>query len=100
MHPSRNEGLPVSVIEAANFGKPCIVTKNTNIGYLVEQYNAGINIPSPKTTLLTKAFFDISKIWKDQQNYEKICANAVKMVEEAFDWNRILHEMNTKLYNC
>lgn len=100
VHPSRNEGLPVSVIEAANFGKPCIVTKNTNIGYLVEQYNAGINIPSPKTTLLTKAFFDISKIWKDQQNYEKICANAIQMVEEAFDWNRILHEMNTKLYNC
>jgi hypothetical protein len=69
-------------------------------GYLVEQYNAGINIPSPQTTLLTKAFFDISKIWKDRQNYEKICGNAVKMVEEAFDWNNILDEMNTKLYNC
>ncbi|WP_143883917.1 glycosyltransferase family 4 protein [Chryseobacterium binzhouense] len=100
VHPSRNEGLPVSVIEAANFGKPCIVTKNTNIGYLVEQFNAGINIPFPEKTLLTKAFFDISKIWKDRQNYEKICGNAVKMVEEAFDWNYILDEMNSKLYNC
>ena len=100
VHPSRNEGLPVSVIEAANFGKPCIVTKNTNIGYLVEQFNAGINIPFPEKTLLTKAFFDISKIWKDRQNYEKICGNAVKMVEEAFDWNYILDEMNAKLYNC
>ncbi|WP_312342526.1 glycosyltransferase family 4 protein [Chryseobacterium binzhouense] len=100
VHPSRNEGLPVSVIEAANFGKPCIVTKNTNIGYLVEQFNAGINIPFPEKTILTKAFFDISKIWKDRQNYEKICGNAVKMVEEAFDWKYILDEMNSKLYNC
>lgn len=99
VHPSRNEGLPVSVIEAANFGKPCIVTKNTNIGYLIEQYNAGINIPAPETHLLTEAFFRISKIWKNQQNYENICQNAVQMVEEAFDWNHILDEMNTKLYN-
>lgn len=99
VHPSRNEGLPVSVIEAANFGKPCIVTKNTNIGHLIEKYNAGINIPFPDSKLLEQAFIEIHNIWKDQNQYEKICQNAVKMVEEAFDWNRILEEMNTKLYN-
>jgi len=99
VHPSRNEGLPVSVIEAANFGRPCIVTKNTNIGYLIEQYNAGITVSSPDAALLTKAFFEISKIWKDHQNYVNMCENAVKMVEEAFDWNHILEAMNTKLYN-
>jgi len=98
VHPSRNEGLPVSVIEAANCAKPSIVTKNTNIGYLIEQYNAGINIPFPDAKLLEQAFNEIYDIWKDQDQYTKICDNAVKMVEEAFDWNGILQQMNTQLY--
>ncbi|RNA61978.1 glycosyltransferase [Chryseobacterium nematophagum] len=98
VHPSRNEGLPVSVIEAANFGKPCIVTKNTNIGHFIEKYNAGINIPIPDSTLLVNALTDIYTIWKNQNEYKKMCENAIKMVEEAFDWNTILEEMNTRLY--
>ncbi|MCS4302430.1 glycosyltransferase family 4 protein [Chryseobacterium sp. BIGb0232] len=98
VHPSRNEGLPVSVIEASNFGKPSIVTKNTNIGYLIEKYNAGINIPFPDAKLLERAFDEIYDIWKDQEQYKKICDNAVKMVKEAFDWNTILQQMNTQLY--
>lgn len=98
VHPSRNEGLPVSVIEAANFAKPCIVTKNTNIGYLIEKYNAGINIPFPDSKLLKQAFHEIYTMWKNQNEYEKICRNAVKLVEEAFDWNTILQQMNTQLY--
>ena len=98
VHPSRNEGLPVSVIEAANFAKPCIVTKNTNIGYLIEKYHAGINIPFPDSKLLEQAFLKFYDIWNNQNEYEKICRNAVKMVEEAFDWNTILQQMNTGLY--
>ncbi|RMZ59604.1 glycosyltransferase [Chryseobacterium nematophagum] len=99
VHPSRNEGLPVSVIEAANFGKPCIVTKNTNIGHCIEKYNAGITIPNPDPTLLTNALTDMYSIWENQNEYKKLCENALKMVDEAFDWNHILQEMNTRLYN-
>ncbi len=98
VHPSRNEGLPVSVIEAAHFSKPCIVTKNTNIGYIIEKYNAGINIPFPDSKLLEQAFIEIHNIRKNQYQYEKICRNALKMVKEAFDWNTILQQMNTQLY--
>lgn len=99
VHPSRNEGLPVSVIEAADFGKPCIVTKNTNIGHLVEKYNAGISIATPDSALLTHSFIRISEIWENQNDYNTMSENAIKMVEEAFDWNRILEDMNTQLYN-
>ncbi|SIP94190.1 glycosyltransferase family 4 protein [Chryseobacterium sp. RU33C] len=99
VHPSRNEGLPVSVIEAADFGKPCIVTKNTNIGHLVEKYNAGISIAAPDSALLTNSFIMMSEIWENQDEYKKMSENAIKMVEEAFDWNRILEDMNTQLYN-
>ncbi|WP_374445254.1 glycosyltransferase family 4 protein [Epilithonimonas sp.] len=98
VHPSRNEGLPVSVIEAANYAKPCIVTKNTNIGYIIEKYNAGINISAPDAALLEQAFIMIYDTWKNQREYTKLCKNAVKMVEEAFDWNQILQQMTLELY--
>lgn len=99
VHPSRNEGLPVSVIEAADFGKPCIVTRNTNIGHLVEKYDAGICIPTPDPTLLTHSFITISEVWEHQKKYIAMSENAIQMVEEAFDWKKILDDMNTQLYN-
>lgn len=99
VHPSRNEGLPVSILEAADFGKPCLVTKNTNIGGFIEHYNAGISIPIPDASLLTKSFHKIFAIWKNQNQYETTCKNARKMVEEIFDWEKVLNEMKVKLYN-
>ncbi len=99
LHPSRNEGLPVSVIEAAALGKPCIVTKNTNVGNIIEQYNAGICIPYPDAKLLTEALMEIHNIIKKTNSeYQLMGHNALKMVEKAFDWDVILDEMNLKLY--
>jgi glycosyltransferase involved in cell wall biosynthesis len=74
VHPSRNEGLPVSVIEAAHFAKPCIVTKNTNIGYLIEKYNAGINIPFPDSKLLEQALLRFITSGKTSINMKRSVA--------------------------
>lgn len=99
LHPSRNEGLPVAVIEAAAFGKPCIVTRNTNVGHLIEQYNAGICLAFPDAKLLTDALITIYNIrQKNNLEYQRMGENTLKMVEEAFDWNTVLSEMNNKLY--
>ncbi|RZJ38981.1 MAG: glycosyltransferase [Chryseobacterium sp.] len=99
VHPSRNEGLPVSVLEAADFGKPCIVTKNTNIGFFIDQYNAGITIPNPDRQLLLMAMREMHTIWKDRKRYQTMSQNAVEMVENAFNWDRVISEMNSRLYN-
>lgn len=98
MHPSRNEGLPVSVVEAAAFGKPCVVTRNTNVGHLIEKYDAGISIAYPETSLLTDALIRIYNIRQNHSQYKLMSSNALKMVEEAFDWDIVLNEMNRKLY--
>lgn len=99
LHPSRNEGLPVSVIEAAAFGKPCIVTRNTNVGHLIEKYGAGISIPYPDTKLLTDGLIKMYAIRKKNNlQYQLMSNNALKMVEEAFDWDMVLNKMNIKLY--
>jgi glycosyltransferase involved in cell wall biosynthesis len=41
LHPSRNEGIPRSVVEALTMGVPVIVTAETNLGTVVEQTAAG-----------------------------------------------------------
>ena len=52
VHPSRNEGLPLFVIEAASFGKLRIATDATNIGTQIKNCEAGITIYSQSSAQL------------------------------------------------
>jgi glycosyltransferase involved in cell wall biosynthesis len=54
-HPSRNEGLPTSVLEAASFGVPSIVSKATNVAEYVTQFQAGIAIDNHSVSQLMSA---------------------------------------------
>jgi len=46
VHPSRNEGIPRSVLEALALGLPVVVTPETNLGTIVEKMQAGWCVPS------------------------------------------------------
>jgi glycosyltransferase involved in cell wall biosynthesis len=46
VHPSRNEGIPRSVLEALALGLPVVVTPETNLGTVVEEAQAGWCVPS------------------------------------------------------
>ena len=98
IHPSRNEGLPTSVIEAASYGKPCIVTDATNIGDLIKQYQAGEMIQEQCTNKLEKSMGKLAAIWKKEEDFTIIRHNAIKMVYDNFNWKKIIQEFNTKLY--
>ena len=98
VHPSRNEGLPTSVIEAASFAKPCIVTDATNIGDLIEEFNAGITIKKLSPNQLFLALNSLYLTWTNDFQYKKICENASKMVDETYNWNKVITDLNEKLY--
>lgn len=99
VHPSRNEGLPLSVIEAASFGKPCVVTDTTNIGDLITEYQAGKTIHKQNSQELEGAMSALSSIWNNPVAFAKLQQNAITMVEENYNWKRIIQQFNQELYH-
>ncbi len=91
-HPSRNEGLPTSVLEAASFGIPSVVTKATNIANFIDQYNAGISIESASVPELVQAFETMYN--RKEYNYSLACT---EMLKEQFSWS-VLVDKYDKLY--
>lgn len=92
LHPSRNEGLPSSVLEAAAFGVPCIVTEATNVGEYVKKHRAGIVIPNQNAAMLGQAMTQCSRM--HPYGLDEMSNNAAQMVASEFCWSHIVKQFN------
>ncbi len=92
-HPSRNEGLPTSVLEAANLGIPCLVSIATNIYSYVERYNAGKVVENENIESIEEAIKEFYLEWQvNQLDSYKPCSQ--KMVREGFSWGNIVEKFD------
>jgi glycosyltransferase involved in cell wall biosynthesis len=99
VHPSRNEGLPTAVLEAAALGLPSVVTRATNVGEVIETYKAGWVIEKTESDALYMAMRLAFNKW-EQGNLTALSANAKRMVKEAFDWDLVLQNMRNMYQQC
>lgn len=88
LHPSRNEGLPMSVLEASSLLVPCIVSEETNMAATIREYEAGISLPANTVgdllMAMRTALFEIRDRKWELKRYQ-----ARKMVQAEFDWKNI-----------
>ena len=92
LHPSRNEGMPSAVLEAAAFGVPCIVTEATNIGDYVREYGAGRVVPNEDDRALATAMAECRSLRGD--TLRQLGTNASRMVATAFSWPEVVVRFN------
>lgn len=87
-HPSRNEGLPGAILEAASLGLPCVVSKATNMGEYIRDYEAGIVLAENDADHLASAMkkFEILFLNKNLKQFE---TNSRSMIEKEFNWTNI-----------
>ncbi|MCC5916114.1 MAG: glycosyltransferase family 4 protein [Cryomorphaceae bacterium] len=95
-HPSRNEGLPSAVLEAAALGVPSLVTEATNVGTYITDYNAGISVPNSRVPDLVLGLEQMAQMYEDGQG-DDLREQSKKMIAKAFSWPIIVEQMD-KLY--
>jgi glycosyltransferase involved in cell wall biosynthesis len=88
-HPSRYVGLPSSILEAAAFGLPVLVTEATNLGDFVRQYDCGKVVQDNDANAISNAMKDLFFQWK-QGKCMAMGERAKLMVQTEFNWNSIL----------
>jgi glycosyltransferase involved in cell wall biosynthesis len=91
-HPSRTDGLPATIVEAASLGLPCIVSSATNMGNFIKDFDAGyvMERASPESLCSgLKAMHERINILQEEDQLRK---NALRMIGEAFNWTHILQQ--------
>jgi glycosyltransferase involved in cell wall biosynthesis len=93
VHPSRNEGLPTAVLEAAGMGIPCLISEATNLGDEVRQSQAGIVIPFTQTDQLLEGLKAAHEMQKNTP-VEVLQQRSRALVETHFNWQKVLRDFN------
>lgn len=87
---SRNEGLPMVVLEALSHGLPCLLSIESNLSEVVVKYKAGFCIKSDSD------FLEAIHYLSNKKHYEAYSYNALMICKKYFYWPDIV--MNSQKY--
>lgn len=91
-HPSRNEGLPGAVLEAAGLGVPCVVSRESNVSEYINKHQAGISLNENNPNEVAKAMATIAEATAKNE-LTPLKENAKKMIEQEFNWKGISNQL-------
>jgi glycosyltransferase involved in cell wall biosynthesis len=97
--PSRNEGLPTAVLEAASLGIPCLVTEATNTGEYIRQFDAGVVIEQTCGRQIQQGLQNLYSRMQEPKMAAAFSNNTKRMVADTFNWERIVECFNS-MYLC
>jgi glycosyltransferase involved in cell wall biosynthesis len=92
VHTSRWEGMPFSVLEALAFGRPVLITPETNLASYVEEYEAGRIVEGTPEAIAKglRAILETSP-----QNLDAAGGRARSLVRDHFSWPSLARQMAT-----
>jgi len=96
-HPSRNDGRPTAILEAASLGIPCVVTEATNLADAIRCYDSGV-VAAPYATSIFQALI---RLYRKITMGDRVALseNARTMVRDVFNWEHIVADLH-QLYLC
>jgi glycosyltransferase involved in cell wall biosynthesis len=92
VHPSRSEGFPTGVLEAAGLGLPCLLTTETNVAEYIDRHEAGLHLPALTARAIADALHQV-EAWKAEGSLDRISRNAREMVADSFSWEEIAQRL-------
>ena len=87
---SRNEGMPLSLLEALALGRPVVVSPGTNMSHLIEEHSAGWTA-GPDVGSVRRALLSASEATDDHLN--RLGENARSLAHARFRWSQIIPEL-------
>ena len=91
-HPSRSEGSPTAVLEAAAHGKPILVTTATNVGEQVDLYRCGIHLRELNRDCIAEALENLRNHYL-QNTHVAMGKKSRQMVEREFSWQKVTQQL-------
>ncbi|OON67224.1 glycosyltransferase family 4 protein [Hymenobacter sp. CRA2] len=90
-HTSHYEGLPVSILEAAALGIPCVVTEATNMGPYIRRFECGQVLAEAQPGQFAAGLQRCFEQWKSTPR-PQLRQRCRDMVSTAFAWPTLLHD--------
>ena len=94
--PSYNEGLPISILEAASYGMPIVSTDVGDISAVVRDGKNGILIKPGDTDALAKGIENVS----NRDTFSRMSAESRKIIEENFSIDVFLRNIRQAYEEC
>lgn len=97
LHPSRHEGLPGAVLEAAALGVPLVVSEGTNLARAVRETGAGFGVPDGDPAALTAALASVERAFRED-TLEERGRRAREDLAPRFEWTELEERIARNLY--
>lgn len=82
---SRTEGLPMGILEALSYGIPCLVTRGTTLGEIIEQYDAGWVADNNAESIAEK----LEQAIHQRDQWQLKSRNAQRLIHENYAWDQV-----------
>jgi len=85
---SRHEGMPMGILEALSYGIPCLVTRGTALGEIIECAHAGWAAETNAESISEM----MKKAVQDRRFWGDMGADARRLAEEQYSWKKIAEQ--------